>query len=290
LSVAEHYYFARDHLQMELGLLRKHWRVLLLVGLFQYIHKVATNVAYYIHTPATPLRDLGFEMIPPLTIAQQKFSEWAFFTLFLYTGFFLASPFLKFMYVYHVTYTAKSLTSRSSSSQQPEKNDSSSNASFLQPLYTVTILVRAGVVLMLAQALRCICFLSTSLPGPNYHCRPGSPQYDPPTGIEILTRLDAFFGCGDLVFSSHTTFMLICALILTKYNPQIACAWWRKVLLWTYVVFFCVLVIAARKHYTLDIVVALYTVPLLWISYDHFYPDEIEEREDRHARKEAMVL
>ena len=32
---------------------------------------------------------------------------------------------------------------------------------------------------------------------------------------------------------------------------------------------------AARKHYSLDVLVALYTVPMLWIVYDRYYPDTL---------------
>jgi len=128
-------------------------------------------------------------------------------------------------------------------------------------------------VCVLAQTLRIICFLVTTLPGPNYHCRPDSPNYDPPRGLwDIFTKLDPFHRCGDLVFSSHTIFMCLCALTLTQYARISVLS---RVGLWCYVVFFTILAISARKHYSLDCFVALYTVPLLWIAYDRFIPDKL---------------
>jgi len=138
------------------------------------------------------------------------------------------------------------------------------------PVYLVHILSRFFGVLVFAQTLRIICFLVTSLPGPNYHCRPFSPYYDPPTTLrEILFRSDAFFSCGDLVFSSHTTFIIMCALTYWKYGR----VWRFKQVFIGLVIGFGLLVISARKHYSLDVVIAFYVVPLIWIVYDSYYPD-----------------
>jgi hypothetical protein len=116
-----------------------------------------------------------------------------------------------------------------------------------------------------------VSFLLTALPGPNYHCRPFSPYYNPPTELsELFFRSDAFFSCGDLVFSSHTTFMLLCVLTYTKYGR----VRWLKQVFWAVVIFFGLLVASARKHYTLDIVMAFYVVPLVWVVFDHYCPDQ----------------
>jgi len=157
------------------------------------------------------------------------------------------------------------------------------------------------------------------LPGPNYHCRPHSPSYNPPHGSQLWTRLDAFGGCGDLVFSSHTIFVVLCVLTVWKYSthlpyttqqpslrPQhitvlsdLSCdtlapttmtasisphlslnssraRFVRRCVITTGAICVCVfgiLVVMARKHYSLDVVVACYTVPLLWLSYDRFVKD-----------------
>jgi len=155
------------------------------------------------------------------------------------------------------------------------------------PIYTVLALGRFFAVLVLAQAIRITCFLVTALPGPNYHCHPFSPHYDPPTTAwDILFRSDAFFSCGDLVFSSHTTFIVLCALAYQKYG-RIP---WLKKAFWATVLFFGGLVISAHKHYSLDIVVALYTVPLLWYAYDIYCPDLMPEELVGWEVKQAQAL
>src|SRR5689334_10967708 len=91
-------------------------------------------------------------------------------------------------------------------------------------------------------------------------------------------------GCGDLVFSSSMVIVLLFALTLQHYGNNRFC----KVTLWmlTFVygntihpigfrdiILHCrvgLLSIASRRHYSLDIFIASYTVPLLWIACDKF--------------------
>jgi hypothetical protein len=172
---------------------------------------------------------------------------------------------------------ASSSTSSSSSSAAVASFPASSShapvvsgAAWTPRRYTALMLTRFGSVLVCAQTLRIISFLVTILPGPNYHCRPGSAAYDPPTSLrDIFWRQDAFFGCGDLVFSSHTIFVTLCTLTYTQYGRSTP----LKVVSWIVCFLFGLIVIAARKHYSLDIVVALYTVPLLWIAHNFFFSD-----------------
>jgi hypothetical protein len=65
---------------------------------------------------------------------------------------------------------------------------------------------------------------------------------------------------------------MLCVLTWKKYSglPE-----WSYYCIYVFVLIFGAAVISARKHYTLDVVVAMYTVPLLWIAYDHKYPDKI---------------
>lgn len=192
-----------------------------------------------------------------------------FFALFLTTLAFVASPFLRH-FGRRGALGAKDRRLR-------------------EPVYMAQMVSRFLSVLVISQSLRIVSFLSTSLPGPNYHCRPDSLTYDPPKGIyDIFLRQDAFLGCGDLVFSSHTTFVLLCALTVQKYSNQVT----LKRGMWLSAVIFTILCVAARKHYTLDIVVACYTVPLVWVAFDTYFPDKVPHAlrllEQRHA-EEALV-
>jgi len=206
----------------------------------KYIHKICTNIAYYMHTPSEPLKDVGFMLVPALSRPMQIFSEVMFFTLLISAILFILSPFIKKFAV--------------------------------RGRFTVIVLARFMTVLMMCQILRCVCFLVTSLPGPNYHCRIGASDYNPPkVWTDFFLRTDAFFGCGDLVFSSHTIFVTLCGLTIQKYGQSPL----AKKVIWCLVGVFAVLVVAARKHYTLDVFVALYTVPLVWLTYDYNFPDKV---------------
>jgi phosphatidylethanolamine phospholipase C len=230
---------AIQHWQKERILMRQHYKLLLLCVFFQYVHSVATNVAYLLHVQREPLYDLGFAALPALSRQMQVVSEVMFFICVTCTILFALSPFV--------------VRSR------PHPH-----------FYFTVMLARFGACLVLCQSLRIVCFLVTSLPGPNYHCRPGSPEYNPPQSLgDIFFRQDAFTGCGDLVFSSHTIFVTLCALMYYRYSPDHR----GKNLIWVVVFFFGLLVIAARKHYSLDIFIAMYTVPLVWLAYEHFFPD-----------------
>ena len=43
------------------------------------------------------------------------------------------------------------------------------------------------------------------------------------------------------------------------------------------------LILAARHHYTVDVVVALYTVPLLWSWWGHTFPNDLAPNDARIA-------
>jgi len=238
----------RDHIEYALArwskekmILKANWRTIAIGLVFQYIHKVATNVVYYLHVPRQPLRDMGFELFPALSRDMQILSEVLFFMLFISTIVFMISPFC--------------MRSRAH-------------------LYSSIMFTRFLGVCFFAQLLRCCTFLVTILPGPNYHCRPQSPDYNPPREWgDFFYRADAFYGCGDLVFSSHTIFVLLCTLTYTKFADGV----WIKRRMWVLVGVFGMLVVSARKHYSVDIIVAWYTVPLLWVAYERFFPEKIPQ-------------
>jgi len=79
--------------------------------------------------------------------------------------------------------------------------------------------------------------------------------------------------CGDLCFSSSCTYVLLYALTYQKYGFYV----FYKRLLWVITFTYGILVIAARQDYSMDVIVAMYTVPLLWYVFDHHYPDFLPE-------------
>jgi len=132
--------------------------------------------------------------------------------------------------------------------------------------YTCVLYGRVLSTLCCCQLLRALSFLSTSLPGPNYHCRAGSPAATLPMPRRWYGHLlvdvgeQATKGCGDLIFSSHTTFALVGCLSYQSFgNFNLV-----KKALWVSAVALSLLIVASRKHYTVDVVIAWYVVPLVW--------------------------
>ncbi|KAG5404451.1 hypothetical protein IGI04_010570 [Brassica rapa subsp. trilocularis] len=124
------------------------------------------------------------------------------------------------------------------------------------------------------QFLRVITFYSTQLPGPNYHCREGSkvarlPWPKSPLEILEINPHGVMYGCGDLIFSSHMIFTLVFVLTYHKYGTK------RFIKLFGWLTAFVqsLLIIASRKHYTVDVVVAWYTVNLVVFYLDKKLPE-----------------
>ncbi|KAF3576765.1 hypothetical protein DY000_02029131 [Brassica cretica] len=124
------------------------------------------------------------------------------------------------------------------------------------------------------QFLRVITFYSTQLPGPNYHCREGSkvstlPWPKSPLEVLEINPHGVMYGCGDLIFSSHMIFTLVFVLTYHKYGTK------RFIKLFGWLIAFVqsLLIIASRKHYTVDVVVAWYTVNLVVFCLDKKLPE-----------------
>lgn len=155
--------------------------------------------------------------------------------------------------------------------------------------YTVQLWLKVLAVLGMCQFFRVVSFTATQLPGPNYHCREGSPTatlppLKRPQDLLLLNVKQAgMFGCGDLIFSSHMTFTLTFVLTYTKYGtlrPLKLCGWLLLVAQ-------SVLIIASRKHYSVDVVIAWYVVPLVFYFVDNYLSDWLEDSDpaDRAAER-----
>lgn len=130
---------------------------------------------------------------------------------------------------------------------------------------SITILRRALATVSSCQLLRILSFTATQLPAPSQHCQPGNATaLERPNSVWDFLKVDvkrqASQGCGDLVFSSHVTFGLVFALSMWHYSRDRRLHLAMAVLL----ALQCYGILASRKHYTLDVVVALYAVPLVW--------------------------
>ncbi|KAF3333988.1 phosphatidylinositol:ceramide inositolphosphotransferase-like isoform X1 [Carex littledalei] len=238
---------------IELKLLSEKWQLLLAGVIFQYIHGLAARGVHYLHRPGPVLRDLGFMLLPELGKERGYVSEILFASIFASFVLWTFSPFIF-------------------------KN---------KRFYTVLIWRRVLAFLVMSQSLRIITFYSTQLPGPNYHCREGSPlaRLPPPdNALEVLLLnfpRGTLFGCGDLIFSSHMIFTLVFVLTYQKYGSKS----FIKVLGWIAAIIQSLLIIASRKHYSVDVVVAWYTVNLVVFFIDK----KLSEMPDRSIGSSTLL-
>nr|XP_033517326.1 phosphatidylinositol:ceramide inositolphosphotransferase 1-like isoform X3 [Nicotiana tomentosiformis] len=129
--------------------------------------------------------------------------------------------------------------------------------------------------LQACQFLRIITFYSTQLPGPNYHCREGSKLATLPPPNSVLEVLfinfprGVLYGCGDLIFSSHMIFSLVFVRSYHKYGTRRII----KLCAWLAVISQSIFIVASRKHYTVDVAVAWYTVNLVVFFVDKQLPE-----------------
>jgi hypothetical protein len=246
-------------LREERQLLLRHSPILMTCSIFlvYFALVVFRNVAYYRFVPAPMLKDLGHEMFTEITTD----SDLVDLPMYLFFGVFGITMFGSFV-------------PPSSSSKLKKKP------------HFANILTRLMKVYAVGHFLRACTYLSTSLPGTARHCRPGSEKLDPPKSLsECFTRAVAIQGgCGDLNFSGHAMLLCMGTLFVTMYSYKL----WDFPFFGTMHVSFisCAviltlaqyyLILAARHHYTVDIVVATYTTPLLWYWFtgaDDIVPDE----------------
>ncbi|KAM7262753.1 hypothetical protein ACFE04_000436 [Oxalis oulophora] len=238
----------------ELSLLADNWKWLLAGLIGQYIHGVAAHGVHYLHRPAPMLQDLGFMLLPELGKERAYMSETVF----------------TFIFISFVLWTFHPFVMKS------------------KKIYTVLLWCRVLAFLVACQTLRVITFYSTQLPGPNYHCHVGSKiaRLPPPDSIfEVVIpnfSRGVLYGCGDLIFSSHMIFSLVFVLSYQKYGTKR----FIKQCSWVIVIIQSLLIIASRKHYTVDVVVAWYTVNLVVFFLDKKLP----ELPDRTSGNSPLLL
>ncbi|CAB9512096.1 Phosphatidylinositol:ceramide inositolphosphotransferase [Seminavis robusta] len=246
-----------NHFWVELQML---WRDAGPIGfgiLMQWIHSVCTNIAYYYHTELSaaqriPLKDVAYEVLPVLRGAWWMVSEYLVYSMVTITiAFIVSCLFVRW------------------------------KAPHRRPLYSVPITKRLFVTLTVLQVLRCISFLVTTLPGASRQCLYSIPEsmsrdemiygvapdrgnpsgWSPPESLyDILWRVDATNGCGDLMFSSHTIFTMLFVCIIWHYFN------WGF-LKWAFIttqIVIIPLILAAHKHYSVDVFTALYVTPLVY--------------------------
>ncbi|DAZ95330.1 TPA: hypothetical protein N0F65_002437 [Lagenidium giganteum] len=214
------------------------------------------NVAFYMHVPsATPLRDIGFMLIPE----QADDSKWRPLSDIL-TG------------VVPVVFMLQTL--------------------FMTRPNRCKVMAAFFRVATINYGLRMITIALTSLPGPAPHCRPGSPLYLPPTTwIDVITRVGPMYGkftsCGDLIFSGHMAYtnsaLLLYLRVLDRHFPRYSRVRWGVGV--TYLLVLAGLCISGRKHYTVDIVLGILISTLVFFHFEHSWVPHCLQRPRRRASR-----
>jgi hypothetical protein len=163
--------------------------------------------------------------------------------------------------------------------------------------YAVNIVRRWGVMIAMGNTLRFLTYMATTLPGSAKHCLPSNPNLardQPKTVRDILFRItvdgvgdgkSGTYNCGDLTFSGHILMTMTSAFCCLRYAPA-AYRMTRRAeacftaLVWAAVAMQCILTVAARNHYTMDVVISAYLTPLLW----SFYTTSMEPEDMQPAR------
>jgi hypothetical protein len=142
---------------------------------------------------------------------------------------------------------------------------------------------------------RCVSFLLTILPSPAPHCTKG--QFSPPRTLsDILFGFDTENGCSDLIFCSHILYGVMAANVVTlyvlkqrfpdfrRYTLEIRLKYALIFIMWSLVVAEGLCIVAQERHYSVDVWIALFVVPLGWVSFYQFCPKDpaIPESEKAH--------
>jgi len=243
-------------LRKERQLLLRQWKsfTVAAIVLVYFALVLFRNLAYYRFRPGPPLKDLGHQLIPEISDNLELVDIPMYFLFALLGGIVLGAFY---------------------------GHDNPKLAAENKP-YFVNSLRRVMVVYAIGHCLRAATYLTTSLPGTAKQCRAGAEELDPPGSIwECFTRTVSVNGnCGDLNFSGHVLLLVMAILFIHEFGPR----------LWQYQPFGfldilltgsaiglgiaqILLILASRHHYTVDIVIALYTTPMLWHFFDMRFKD-----------------
>ncbi|KAI9151139.1 hypothetical protein H9P43_009754 [Blastocladiella emersonii ATCC 22665] len=113
-----------------------------------------------------------------------------------------------------------------------------------------------GILLL----FRSLTIISTTVPDPQDRCRERAPTTD----IFRMTSPFAPDTCSDLIFSGHTVVLTMIGLAWADYGPQRA---WVRRAMWTLALSGMVSLLAARFHYTVDILLSFALTTLVWRWY-----------------------
>eukprot|EP00756_Hemistasia_phaeocysticola_P002329 Hpha_TRINITY_DN11616_c0_g1::TRINITY_DN11616_c0_g1_i1::g.49075::m.49075 len=216
-----------------------------------YISMMVTrNLAYYRYRVGPRLKDIGHDIFPELPAGKEKLSDVPMYGYYLVLGSTIAAGI------------------RPGDASRP---------------FVANIARRVIQMFAIGHILRAFTYLATSVPGSADHCLPGA-DLEPPKSIgECFTKMSSVNGnCGDLIFSGHMLLMWLGFCFLWTYAPG---CWGVDRLGREHIAILCIgfviviaqacMILAARHHYSVDVVVSTYTTPFLWHTQNTvWYPQD----------------
>lgn len=223
----------------------KKFSVSLKVIYVAYIAQVIfRNVAYYRHEQRDTLKDIGFEMIGEMNEDDKWIAEIMFNVLHIFLAVFLVMPwFLSYGHSNHIM--------------------------------GVKMAERFLDCMVIGHTLRFLTYTSTSLPGPAIHCRLGT-ELNTLSFEDIFTRKASGDdpNCGDLIFSGHMFQEIMISILITSNIKKVLSNEFFNIIIvfavWSLTIIQAPFIVAARNHYSVDIVVASYLAPLVWIAFEYY--------------------
>jgi len=162
--------------------------------------------------------------------------------------------------------------------------------------YGIHLLNRFLLVTLSALVGRVVAFTVTVLPSPAEHCRAGDPSFDPPTdAYSIFLNINALDGCADLIYSGHTMFATAFWLMYVHYGKSRVI----KVVMFIALIAMALMIIAAHHHYSVDVWLALFVTPWIYLTFETRWIDykppsllrlEKQDKEEEKAKAAASSV
>jgi len=134
----------------------------------------------------------------------------------------------------------------------------------------LTVIRRFFLLHGISSLLRSATLAATSYPDPSRLCA----NYTPPDSVDPFWTSTVYnpelVTCGDLMFSGHTLYYCLLALLWTRYFTIL-----EKTVMWIIAIIGCFSLIFVRIHYTTDVLVGIYVAFTVYYFYHLHVTDEV---------------
>ena len=140
----------------------------------------------------------------------------------------------------------------------------------------LVILVRALLVLGSVYLVRSLSLMLTILPDPSLSCVSDAIAGSPGENLffeALRSTVQLRKNCGDMIFSGHTSLMITSSLFFSRYLDGVIHSPLLRIaglsICWLVVLGGCLSIIITRLHYTIDVVVAIFAVTMIFRYYHY---------------------